>query len=315
MATLPKNLGKTLAAAAKKTARALEQNNKAKKSTTQNLRTQKAVVPTKAQVRKKPAATAKKGTSSAMQRGFAKADLGAKMGKILTTPYTAQYLPLAGDFRISSPYGVDRVTHRHSGIDLAVPEGTKVTAAKRGKVSFAGWGNGYGYRVVIDHLDGTQTTYNHLSDIGVKVGDVVGAGSTIALSGNTGNSTGPHLHFEVKKGGRYVDPEEYFDFGNGLKSQGNGTYTSQMASLGKAANASSGSKSYASSGRSSSSGKSSSSSTKTKRVAVPAMQIQVPNAPGFEIFDPVTSRSSVNYFSADSNPLISLVPSYRHRKF
>lgn len=145
----------------------------------------------------------------------------------LTSHLSRQFLPVS-DFRISSAYGVDRGTHRHSGIDLAVPVGTKVAAAKGGQVSFAGWGNGYGYRVVIDHDDGTQTTYNHLSDIGVKVGDKVRAGSTVALSGNTGNSTGPHLHFEVKADGRYVDPSLYFDFDNGTVAADEGTYTSQM---------------------------------------------------------------------------------------
>lgn len=307
MAKLPKNIGKTLAAAAKKAARAMEENAKTKTAATKKVTTPKGVVPTKAQVKRKQTATPRKGRGSAMTKGFAKADLGTKAGKTLSTPYTAQYLPLAGDFRVSSPYGVDRVTHRHSGIDLAVPEGTKVTAAKRGKVSFAGWGNGYGYRIVVDHLDGTQTTYNHLSDIGVKVGDVVGAGSTIALSGNTGNSTGPHLHFEVKKGGQYVDPEQYFDFGNGLKSKGEGAYTSQMASAAKNSTS-------ASSGKSASSSAPNTTAYKKKKVNLPAMEIALPDAVKYETFQP-GNRRTADYFSADENPLISLIPSYRHRKF
>ena len=302
MAKLPKNIGKTLAAAAKKAARAMEENAKAKSAKTT---TKKAVIPIKAQV-KKVQTTPKKGSGTAMTRGVAKADLGTKAGKALATPYTAQYLPLAGDFRISSPYGVDRVTHRHSGIDLAVPEGTKVTAAKTGKVSFAGWGNGYGYRVVVDHLDGTQTTYNHLSDIGVKVGDVVRAGKSIALSGNTGNSTGPHLHFEVKKGGQYVDPEQYFDFGNGLKAKGEESYTSQMAAV--TANKSAAS----SSTRSTSQG--TSTAAKKKKTSLPQMTIAAPQTPSYESFTPVGNRRTKNYFSAKENPLISLVPSYKHKK-
>ena len=303
MAKLPKNIGKTLAAAAKKAARAMEENAKAKQTTAK-----KAVIPTKVPTRKPTVSKTRKGKGTAMTRGVAKADLGTKMGKAVTTPYTAQYLPLAGDFRISSPYGVDRVTHRHSGIDLAVPEGTKVTAAKRGKVSFAGWGNGYGYRVVVDHLDGTQTTYNHLSDIGVKVGDVVGAGSTIALSGNTGNSTGPHLHFEVKKGGQFVDPEQYFDFGNGLKSKGEGTYTSQMA-------AATSNKSASSSSPTRTSASVTTTAYKKKMPSIPHVTVAAPAAPKYESFTPVGNRRTKNYFSAKENPLISLIPSYKHKKF
>ena len=301
MAKLPKNIGKTLAAAAKKAARAMEENAKAKKSATQKVNAKRAVIPTKVQPQNRNT-TSRKGSGTAVMRGVAKADLGTKAGKAIASPYTARYLPLAGDFRISSPYGVDRVTHRHSGIDLAVPEGTKVTAAKKGKVSFAGWGNGYGYRIVVDHLDGTQTTYNHLSDIGVKVGDTVNAGSTIALSGNTGNSTGPHLHFEVKKGGQYVDPEAYFDFGNGKKAQGQGTYTSQMAAVKTDISTSSPQKAAIQT------------TAYKKKVDLPAMQIATPDAARYETFGR-NDQKTKNYFSSDSNPLLSLVPSYKHRKF
>ena len=185
------------------------------------------------------------------------------------------YLPV-GDFKISSRYGVDRVTHRHSGIDLAVPEGTKVAAAKSGKVSFAGWGNGYGYRVVIDHPDGTQTTYNHLSDIGVDVGQEVRAGTTVALSGNTGHSTGPHLHFEVKVNGQYADPEDFFDFSGGRIALQKGDYISKQKGKGNTLSASAGSGTKKGSG---SSGKSSARSaakgttkTKAKTVVLPKME-------------------------------------------
>ncbi|MDX3749753.1 M23 family metallopeptidase [Streptomyces sp. AK08-02] len=102
----------------------------------------------------------------------------------------------------------------HSGQDFAVPSGTKVVAAHGGTVVKAG-GNGagdgpaYGNAVVIRHGNGTYSQYAHLSRINVKVGQVVATGQRIALSGNTGNSSGPHLHFEIRTTANYgsaVDP-------------------------------------------------------------------------------------------------------------
>ena len=240
--------------------------------------------------------------------------------------YDSRSVLPVGDFRISSQYGEDRGTHRHSGIDLAIPTGTTVAAAKKGTVSFAGWGNGYGYRVVIDHEDGTQTTYNHLSDIGVKVGDHVNAGTSIALSGNTGNSTGPHLHFEVKKDGRYVDPTLYYDFENGTTVTGDGQYTSQMASASgtksTASGASSSGKVSSSSSRSSSGSSSGwSGKSKAKKVVLPSVKYNAPSKTSF--FDAVLpsvdkftiqTPSTRASFSGDLNPLLTLVPSYRVQK-
>jgi murein DD-endopeptidase MepM/ murein hydrolase activator NlpD len=102
----------------------------------------------------------------------------------------------------------------HSGQDFAVPSGTKVVAAHGGTVVKAG-GNGagdgpaYGNAVVVKHGNGTYSQYAHLSRISVKVGQVVATGQRIALSGNTGNSSGPHLHFEIRTTANYgsaVDP-------------------------------------------------------------------------------------------------------------
>lgn len=253
------------------------------------------------------------------------------LSKKVSTPFHRTYsnaqnayesrsvLPVS-DYRVSSAFGVDRGTHRHSGIDLAIPEGTTVAAAQKGKVSFAGWGNGYGYRVVLDHGDGTQTTYNHLSDIGVKVGDMVDAGSAIALSGNTGRSTGPHLHFEVKKDGRYVDPTLYFDFEHGKAVKDNGKYTSQMASISSSgsAGASSGKTSSRRSSRSSS-GRGSGSSA--KKIVLPVVKYSAPTGTAyFNASIPKVSAFSINNrsvspsFQQDMNPLLSLIPSYRVQK-
>jgi murein DD-endopeptidase MepM/ murein hydrolase activator NlpD len=104
--------------------------------------------------------------------------------------------------------------HKHSGQDFAVPQGTEVVAAHGGTVVKAG-GNGagdgpaYGNAIVIKHGNGTYSQYAHLSRIDVKVGQIVATGQHIALSGNTGNSSGPHLHFEIRTTPNYgsaVDP-------------------------------------------------------------------------------------------------------------
>ena len=95
----------------------------------------------------------------------------------------------------------------HPGIDLSTPSGTPVYAADAGLVIFAGWtGVGYGNTVVIDHGNGYRTLYGHLSQVSTYCGAKVKAGKLIGLSGSTGNSTGPHLHFEVRVPGGYLDP-------------------------------------------------------------------------------------------------------------
>lgn len=94
----------------------------------------------------------------------------------------------------------------HQGIDISVPVGTNVNAATNGVVTETGYNGTSGNYVVIDNGSGIETAYRHLRQIYVKKGDVVRAGQLIALSGNTGLSTGPHLHFETKVNGEYVDP-------------------------------------------------------------------------------------------------------------
>ncbi len=97
----------------------------------------------------------------------------------------------------------------HKGVDWATPTGTPVYASCGGTVAKAGWGSGYGYVVYINHEDGSQTRYGHLSKVLVKVGQTVKQGEKIALSGSTGVSTGPHLHFEILLNGRQVNPLNY----------------------------------------------------------------------------------------------------------
>ncbi|GGU57806.1 transglycosylase family protein [Streptomyces lavendofoliae] len=104
----------------------------------------------------------------------------------------------------------------HTGVDFAVPTGTSVRAVASGRVVSAGWGGAYGYQVVIRHEDGKYSQYAHLSALTVREGQRVGAGQRIARSGSTGNSTGPHLHFEVRTGPGYgsdIDPLAYLRAG------------------------------------------------------------------------------------------------------
>lgn len=101
----------------------------------------------------------------------------------------------------------------HKGVDLAVSEGTPVYASDSGKVIVSQWSDSYGNYIIIDHQNGFKTLYAHNSALLVNVGDTVTKGKQIALSGNTGNSTGPHVHFEVHYNGVAVNPELYLSFG------------------------------------------------------------------------------------------------------
>lgn len=110
---------------------------------------------------------------------------------------------------VTSPYGLRTLGSRldmHHGVDLGVPTGTPVRAMSGGIVSLAGEKRGYGLAVMIDHGGGWVTLYGHLDRVDVAVGDRVPAGRQVGLSGNTGVSTAPHLHFEVRRFGRSRDP-------------------------------------------------------------------------------------------------------------
>ena len=118
-------------------------------------------------------------------------------------------LPVTGT--ISSRYGVSskiRVS-THTGLDIAATTGTPIKVVADGTITFAEYSGSYGYLVKVDHGNGVETWYGHTSKMLVKEGQAVKAGDAIALVGSTGNSTGPHLHFEVRINGEHVNPQKY----------------------------------------------------------------------------------------------------------
>jgi murein DD-endopeptidase MepM/ murein hydrolase activator NlpD len=117
---------------------------------------------------------------------------------------TPQGAPVPGSITQSSHQG-------HVALDFGVPIGTKVHSTMSGKVIYSGWNNeGYGNLVIVENGE-YKTYYAHLSSIPVKVGQNVNDGDIIGLSGNTGNSTGPHLHYEIRKNGIAVNPTTTID--------------------------------------------------------------------------------------------------------
>lgn len=129
---------------------------------------------------------------------------------------TASFMwPVASYVYISSRFGlrvhpITGETKSHTGLDIASNMGTTVYAADNGTITLAGWNGGYGNCIMIDHGNGYVTLYGHLSSLGVSEGQSVSKGDTIGQVGSTGNSTGPHLHFEVIRAGTRVDPEQFF---------------------------------------------------------------------------------------------------------
>ncbi len=124
--------------------------------------------------------------------------------------------PVGGNWRniVTSEFGSRRdpfsgIVKTHGGMDLAVPTGTSVRAALPGTVTVSRYSSSYGYYVMIDHGSGLSTLYAHNSKLLVSVGQTVQAGDIVSLSGSTGRSTGPHVHFEVRVDGERTDPRSY----------------------------------------------------------------------------------------------------------
>ena len=122
--------------------------------------------------------------------------------------------PITSSARMSSGFGyrIHPVTGKsqfHKGMDFAAPIGTPIYATGNGVVTFSGWGTGYGRYVEVDHGNGTVTRYAHTSANYVNVGDTVYANQQIAAVGNTGRSTGAHLHYEVRQNGQAINPQTY----------------------------------------------------------------------------------------------------------
>jgi murein DD-endopeptidase MepM/ murein hydrolase activator NlpD len=126
--------------------------------------------------------------------------------------------PVIGEVEFTSGFGVRTdpfLGHpaMHTGLDFRAAMGDPVRATANGKVASAGWAGGYGRMVEIDHGNGLSTRYGHLSEIGVKVGDVIKIGQVIGAVGSTGRSTGPHLHYETRIDGEAVDPQKFLRAG------------------------------------------------------------------------------------------------------
>jgi murein DD-endopeptidase MepM/ murein hydrolase activator NlpD len=119
---------------------------------------------------------------------------GAPVAGVVSSSFGLRHHPISGD------------KHFHGGVDIAAPAGAEIKAAGPGKVTFSGMAKGYGNLVEIDHGDGTVSRYAHNAANLVAVGDEVQVGQIIATVGSTGRATGPHVHFEVRQGGKPVDP-------------------------------------------------------------------------------------------------------------
>jgi len=148
-----------------------------------------------------------------------KAELDKALGNSSSTPAfkgSGKFVwPSAASTRITSPFGLRnkpnaKATSNHRGIDIGAPSGTNVLAAEAGTVTTAGYNRSYGYYITINHGGGYVTLYAHNSRLLVSKGDKVSKGQVIAKVGSTGNSTGPHIHFEVMVNGVCKNPMNYF---------------------------------------------------------------------------------------------------------
>ncbi|MDG4828556.1 M23 family metallopeptidase [Solwaraspora sp. WMMD1047] len=164
----------------------------------------KSVSPSALSELENAAATSEDFAARAADAERATRDERTQLESSLSEAPDAWVLPLKG-YNFTSPYGM-RWNKLHAGIDLAAPEGTAYRAIHSGTVTKAGWFGGYGYCVIIQHPDGTESVYGHSSNLLVQEGQQVKAGDEIGWVGNTGHSYGPHLHLEVHVNGEPTDP-------------------------------------------------------------------------------------------------------------
>jgi murein DD-endopeptidase MepM/ murein hydrolase activator NlpD len=134
------------------------------------------------------------------------------------SPYTGKMLwPVPGRYTISDVYRARRnpvngKSEFHTGVDIPAPTGTSIVAADAGVVIYSGWKGGYGNTIIIDHGNGITTLYAHNSKLVAAVGSLVDKGETVSRAGSTGNSTGPHCHFEVRINGTTTNPQSYLNY-------------------------------------------------------------------------------------------------------
>ena len=148
-----------------------------------------------------------KNTSSTASSGYVNTNTTTSSGK--TALGISLIKPISGT--ITSRFGVSSSirSSAHTGLDISAPTGTSIKAAAAGTVTFSDWKGSYGYMIVISHGNGIQTYYGHCSKLYASVGQTVAQGESIAAVGSTGNSTGPHLHLEVRINGTAYNPQNY----------------------------------------------------------------------------------------------------------
>ena len=164
-------------------------------------------VVSKLYVEKKTDVRVAQNTASRASAGYVNTNTNTSSGK--SSLGISLIRPISGT--ITSRFGANSSirSSAHTGLDISAPKGTSIKAAASGTVTFSGWKGSYGYMIVISHGNGIQTYYAHCSQLYASVGETVSQGETIASVGSTGNSTGPHLHLEVRINGVAYNPQNY----------------------------------------------------------------------------------------------------------
>lgn len=157
-----------------------------------------------------------RGDAAAVGTATASSSGGAAPSAAATSGASSWIRPVPEQYKVTSPFGYRGSaatggvgTAFHEGLDFGAPVGTQIMVIGDGIVTFAGPNGGYGIMVKVEHPNGIASEYGHMSKASVTVGQVIKQGTVVGLSGNTGNSTGPHLHLNVKVNGAYVDPATF----------------------------------------------------------------------------------------------------------